>query len=106
MLRAMDEPVRKRVVVTRPEPPSDDAPAPRKEQLTHEEMRALLTVAKTNRPPWGRVARRVGLGVLPTAVLGVVLDAWLGWWATPVLVVILVVWAAWPLVRQDRDGWA
>jgi hypothetical protein len=93
---------KKRVVARRPEPPRDESPRPK---LTQEEIRALLAVEAPRRPDWGRVARRGGLGLIPTAILGVLLDSLIGWWATPVLVAVLVVWAAWPLFRQSRDGW-
>lgn len=107
----MSDPARKRVVATRPDPPAEDlAPEPStkppsKAQLSREEVRALLQVSAANRAPWRRVARRGGLAVLPTLVLGVVLDMLIGWWSTPVLIVIVTVWAGWPLLRQDRSGW-
>jgi len=104
----MDERPRKPVIASRPEPPPDerdrDVP-PRRAGLTKEEMQALLTVTATNSRPWGRVARRAGIGLIPTAVVGLALDTWVGWWATPVLAVLLAAWAAWPLLGQTRDGW-
>lgn len=97
----MDERPRKPVVVHRPEPPADEDP----KKLSHEEVRALLAVTKTNRPDWARVAKRAGFGMIPTVIVGVVLDATMGWWGTPVLAVVWIAWAAWPLARQGRDGW-
>jgi len=92
------------VVVHRPEPPSDEAPAA-KPRYTQEEMRALLAVSATTNPPWKRAAKRGVIAALPTIVLSFVLDAFLGWWSIPVLVILAVAWAARPLFRQSRDGW-
>jgi len=97
----MEPRARKAVVVTRPEPPPDQDP----KKLSREEVQALLAVARTNAPAWPRALKRAGLGLLPTAILGVVLDAAVGWWSTPLLVVLLLAWSAWPLLRRDRDGW-
>ncbi len=90
-------------IATRPEPPSDDEPKALK--LSKEETRALLAVTATQRPDWARAAKRAGLGVIPTALIGLLLDSVVGWGATPVLVIILIVWSAWPLFKQDRGGW-
>lgn len=107
MLVGMSPPPRKPVVVRRPEPPHGDGPSGLSSRpgLTKDEVRALLAVTSASRPPWGRVARRAGLGLLPTIVLSVVLDGALGWWGTPALFVVLAVFAAWPLFQQRRDGW-
>ena len=95
---------RKPVVVHRPEPPREDAP-PREARYTQEEMRALLAVTATTKPPWKRAARRGLVAMLPTLILSFVLDSLLGWWSIPVLVLLAVAWALRPLLRQSRDGW-
>lgn len=96
---------RKPVVVTRPEPPSDDPLAPERPKLTQDEMRALLAVSQTTQTPLKRAARRGLLAFVPMTILSIVLDALIGWWSIPVLVVITVAWASRPLWRQSRDGW-
>ena len=94
---------KKPTIATRPEPPSDDGPKAPK--LSKEETRALLAVTATHRPNWGRAAKRAGFGVMPTALLALLLDSVIGWGATPALVIVLIAWAAWPLFKQDSGGW-
>ena len=96
-----DQPERKRVVVHRPEPPSDEG----KPQLTKDEVRALLAVTKVTRRPWGRVARRGAIAFVLTTLLSLLLDSWIGWWSIPVLAVLAIAWTVRPLLQQSRDGW-
>lgn len=96
-----DQPERKRVVVHRPEPPSDE----RKPQLTKDEVRALLTVTEVTHRPWGRVARRGAIAAVATTLLSLLLDTWLGWWSIPLLVVLAIAWTVRPLIQQSRGGW-
>jgi hypothetical protein len=103
-------------VVTRPEPPPDDAdaaPLAKKAapKLTRDEMRALMAVTKTNATPWRSVAKRGGIVSIPTGLIGLGLDAALDHHAlavTAVLGVVGLVWAARPLWKRDRgddEGW-
>ncbi len=96
-----------RIVVTRPEPPSEE-PAAGRPKLTQDEVRALLAVTKVRTSPVKRALKRGGVLVIPTTILGIALDLALGEWGTLVLLVVIaagVYWSVRPLFASDRHEW-
>lgn len=90
-------------IVHRPEPAPDDVPKPK---LTPEEIRALVTVAKTSsRSGLATTGRRAAFAFLPVAIVSTLLDWLIGFWSVPVVAALAIAWCARPLLRQGRDGW-
>jgi len=96
----------RKVVVTRPEPPSDsDSPA----KMSREEMRALLAVTETDhQSALGKVYRRGRVAVLPTGLVSLGVHLLLGsisQWLSLAVLLAGILWTAWPLFRRD-DPWS
>ncbi|CAN5438086.1 hypothetical protein BH09MYX1_BH09MYX1_16160 [soil metagenome] len=101
-------PPARRIVVTRPEPPAEETPTKGAPKLSKDEVRALLAVTSTQASPMKRAAKRGGILVIPTTILGVVLDLVFGDWGTLILLVIIAVgvyWSARPLFAKNRSDW-
>lgn len=102
--RPVTETAPKRVVVTRPEPPSFAHPA----KLSNDEVRALLAVDRTNRPnSFGASWKRGRIVALPTTLISVaahVLFGSAGLWIGAAIILAALAWIARPLLR--RDDWS
>lgn len=93
--------------MTRPEPPSEEMPN-ESPKLNPDEVRALLAVTKVQATPMKRAAKRGGILVIPTTIVGLVLDLVFGNWGTVILLVLIaggVYWSVRPLFAKDRSDW-
>ena len=100
----------KRVVVRRPEPPPDSSAPPQRArpEYTKDEIRAFLAVEKARRPrPWGRVAFRGGVILVPLGAIRFLLWTVFGDWAPIAMglaVLGAIAWMARPLYTDREWG--
>lgn len=103
-----DAPPPRRIVVTRPEPPSDEPDPKSPPKLSKDEVRALLAVTKVRSSPTKRALKRVGILSIPTTIVGIALDLAFGEWGTLLVLVIIaagIFWSVRPLFAKERNDW-